>query len=321
MPKKALANKSTHAAKAKWGKGLMIISAIAAHIDQFRPSERLVAKFVLGRPNVVIQMSIADLAVGAQVSEPTIMRFCKALGCLGFMEFKLALVRDLERRKIRVNSVNPSHKGPAGFGQSLFASAIATIEGHGDTLALDKIDEILAWCAVARAVTFVHDGTEALMAKVLVDALLACRLDADEQTGLKLQGHEDGRVIIALRTASGLPDFDDFCRDIIEQKGKIVLFGFHDAPHSLALGTIDVAAPKAGFSEQLVYLALAEALRLGIEARLLRTGAFADAAKDLLQSQREIAYGDARRRDRQSAQPYGALESDVLSTIQLGETA
>jgi RpiR family transcriptional regulator, carbohydrate utilization regulator len=71
----------------------MIIAAIEAHLSALRPSEFLVANFVLGRPSVVVNMSIADIAESCAVSEPTIMRFCKALGCLGFMEFKLGLAK------------------------------------------------------------------------------------------------------------------------------------------------------------------------------------------------------------------------------------
>lgn len=304
----------------------MIITAIEAHMDQLRPSERLVANFVLGRPSVVIHMSIADFAEGATVSEPTIMRFCKALGCMGFMEFKLALARDLERRTFTMNRTNPSVKGPAGFGQALFGRVVTGLEGRGDALALDKIDEILEWCAAARAVTFIHNGTEAFIAKPLVEALLSCRLEASAQCDLTVRGRKDGRVIIALRSTAHITGFDDFCRHIIEQEGKIILIGFDDARHSLALNTNANGQNKSdGFGDNIVYMALAETLRLGIEARLSRRGAFADTATDLLQSQREIAYGDARRRDRQSAEvsigDTAGMKNELLSSAQLGETA
>jgi RpiR family transcriptional regulator, carbohydrate utilization regulator len=300
----------------------MIIAAIEAQMDHFRPSERLVAKFVLGRPSVVIHMSIADFAEGADVSEPTIMRFCKAVGCVGFMEFKLALVRDLERRLFTMNRANPSVKGPAGFGQALFARAIASVEGRGDAIALDRIDDILEWCAVSRAISILHDGSEAVLAQTLVNALLACRLEASGQCDLQVRGRKDGRVVICLKSAQNLVGFDGFCRDVIEQEGKIVQLAFAGPLHSLALTAhAPQDAGSSSISHQLLYLALIEALRLGIEARLSRTGAFADTATDLLQSQREIAYGDARRRDRQSAQISDDRKNEALKSAQLGETA
>ena len=92
------------------------------------------------------------------------------------------------------------------------------------------------------------------------------------------------------------------------------MLGFDNRANSLALTGTGL---QAGFSDQIAYLALAETLRLGIEARLSRTGAFADTATDMLQSQREIAYGDARRRDRQSAQASDDIKSQAKSVVRV----
>ena len=40
-------------------------------------------------------MRIVDLAKKAEVSEPTVVRFCRAVGCHGFQDFKLALAQQL----------------------------------------------------------------------------------------------------------------------------------------------------------------------------------------------------------------------------------
>ena len=294
----------------------MIISAIEANLDQLRPSERLVANFVLGRPSVAIYMSIADLAEQAVVSEPTIMRFCKAVGCKGFMEFKLALARDLDRRTFSMNRTNPAVKGPAGFGQALFARVVGDLVSLGDNLPLDKIDQILEWCGASRAISILHDGSETSLARPIVDGLLACRLEASAQLDVKRSGRHDGRVLIVLRSAQNLTGLEDFCRSVLDQEGKVVLIGFDNVRSSL---TLVAEASRVGFGDRIAYLVLAETLRLGIEARLSRTGAFADTATDLLQSQREIAYGDARRRDRQSAQASADVRLHLKS--EAGESA
>eukprot|EP01036_Dinobryon_divergens_P013149 gene13149-17728_t len=43
-------------------------SQIDSHLAELRPSEQRVARFVLGRPTVMVEMSIADLAERADVS-------------------------------------------------------------------------------------------------------------------------------------------------------------------------------------------------------------------------------------------------------------
>ncbi len=58
------------------------------HIDEnrhlLRKSEHKVADYVAAHPANVIHISIADLAAHCGVSEPTVLRFCRAIGCHGF---------------------------------------------------------------------------------------------------------------------------------------------------------------------------------------------------------------------------------------------
>jgi RpiR family carbohydrate utilization transcriptional regulator len=66
---------------------------IAAIIDRLTPAERKVGELVAADPAAVTGATVASLARGAGVSEPTVIRFCRALGLEGFAELKLSLVR------------------------------------------------------------------------------------------------------------------------------------------------------------------------------------------------------------------------------------
>lgn len=65
---------------------------------RLRPSEQRVAAVVLADPEAAVKSSIAALARSAEVSEPTVMRFCRALDFRGFQDFKLALAQELAAR-------------------------------------------------------------------------------------------------------------------------------------------------------------------------------------------------------------------------------
>ena len=80
-----------HLAPAKAGCLIRIKSAI----ESLKPSERIVADYVLKDPERVVQMSIAELAHDVEVGESTVMRFCRALDYKGYQEFKLRLAQDL----------------------------------------------------------------------------------------------------------------------------------------------------------------------------------------------------------------------------------
>ncbi len=72
-----------------------LFQTIHAQHDQLRKSERKVADYVLAHADQVIHMRIVDLAQEARVSEPTVVRFCRAIDCNGFQNFKLELARYL----------------------------------------------------------------------------------------------------------------------------------------------------------------------------------------------------------------------------------
>ena len=72
-----------------------LIRRIADNRSNLRKSEAKVADFVLANPNDVINMRIVDLASQTEVSEPTVIRFCRAIGFNGFQAFKLQLAQQM----------------------------------------------------------------------------------------------------------------------------------------------------------------------------------------------------------------------------------
>lgn len=75
------------------GKALLL--TIEAARDHLSRSEARVADIILTDPNRAVEMSIAAISKAADVSEPTVARFCKSLGFSGLKEFKLRLARSL----------------------------------------------------------------------------------------------------------------------------------------------------------------------------------------------------------------------------------
>ncbi|NLY13463.1 MAG: transcriptional regulator HexR [Gammaproteobacteria bacterium] len=72
-----------------------LLHHIAQSLSVLRKSEVKVANYVLNDPAAVMHSSMADLATAVGVSEPTIVRFCRAVGCQGFQDLKLKLAQSL----------------------------------------------------------------------------------------------------------------------------------------------------------------------------------------------------------------------------------
>lgn len=72
-----------------------IISIIKQTTTHLRPSERRVADAVLADVNFAVHSANAELARRAGVSEPTVTRFSRAVGCTGVRELKVKLAQSL----------------------------------------------------------------------------------------------------------------------------------------------------------------------------------------------------------------------------------
>ncbi len=74
-------------------------SAILGQVQRARPNltpaERRVADHVLAHPRSVLNDPVAEIARASQVSQPTVIRFCRSLGCEGLSDFKLRLASGL----------------------------------------------------------------------------------------------------------------------------------------------------------------------------------------------------------------------------------
>ena len=79
----------------KRGTGSSILERIRVSQADLSPAERRVANLVLSRPRTMLSDPIVEIARAAEVSQPTVVRFCRTLGCEGLSDFKLRLAASL----------------------------------------------------------------------------------------------------------------------------------------------------------------------------------------------------------------------------------
>jgi glucokinase len=72
-----------------------ILGQIRRSRDSLSPAERRVADHVLAHPRATLNDPIAEIARAASVSQPTVIRFSRSLGCEGLSDFKLRLASSL----------------------------------------------------------------------------------------------------------------------------------------------------------------------------------------------------------------------------------
>jgi DNA-binding MurR/RpiR family transcriptional regulator len=68
-------------------------------IARFSELDYIIYNYVTKHANEVVYMRIRELAEAVHVSPPTILRFCKKVGCDGFSEFKTKLKLYLQQNE------------------------------------------------------------------------------------------------------------------------------------------------------------------------------------------------------------------------------
>lgn len=141
-----------------------LLDRIQAMLDEMRPSEQAVGRFVLRHPNLVISLSFPEIAARAGVSQPTVARFCIAAGFSGYRDFKLRLAQSLANGVPFVHHDVGMQDSMADVGAKVFdrgIAALVTVRNHLDPDALERATKLLA---KARRIEFYGLGNSGIVA-------------------------------------------------------------------------------------------------------------------------------------------------------------
>lgn len=146
-----------------------VLGRIKDQLGALSRAERKVATTVLADVPRAAEESIAKLALRAEVSEPTVTRFCRAIGCKGLREFKLKLAQSLVVGEIYLDAEgDPSPKEadlPAYWTPVLADAhgAVREVERQISPAAIEAA--ALAVAGARQVVTFGLGGSAAILAE------------------------------------------------------------------------------------------------------------------------------------------------------------
>lgn len=142
-----------------------MLAKIKAARDTLRKSEQKVADAVIADPEGSVQSSIHAIATRASVSEPTVIRFCRALDCVGFQQFKLKLAQDLARRGTFFYQNVTSEDTSKELATKLLDGAIASLVQIRDQINEDALDQAIALYEACNRVELYGSGGSAVVAE------------------------------------------------------------------------------------------------------------------------------------------------------------
>jgi RpiR family carbohydrate utilization transcriptional regulator len=142
-----------------------VLEVVRVMLGELRKSDRKVADLILVDPHRILNATVAETALAAGVSEPTVIRFCTAIGCNGFQDFKLRLAQSLALGTPATHSVLLDTDPPEAVVEKIFDYTITSLDWarhHLDKEALKLAINILE---AANSIEFFGFGASGIVAR------------------------------------------------------------------------------------------------------------------------------------------------------------
>ena len=142
-----------------------LVNVITDALPGLNKSERKVAEAILSDPESATGSSIASLAKRANVSEPSVNRFCKRFNTAGFPDFKLKLAKSLVSGVRFVNRNVDPNDAVESYTPKIFDSTINDLALIRDSIDHSVVNAVVDQLIQAKRVYFFGLGTSGSVAR------------------------------------------------------------------------------------------------------------------------------------------------------------
>ena len=165
-----------------------IFSTLQDEKARLSPSESRIADILLNNFEFAVNASIIELAEKADVSPPTVTRFCRRLGCESFSDFKVQLART-SYVGMRYLQPEPKSSNPGDVAQDIITKAQNALFLLHRSLDLAAIEQAAAKLARAGMIyAFGSGGNSSMIANELQNRLFrfGLHVTASSDHGMQL---------------------------------------------------------------------------------------------------------------------------------------
>ena len=137
-----------------------LVSKITADLTRLSEAERKIGEYIIQNPELIPHMTTKELSVKSEVSQATIIRFCKSIGIESYKSFKLALVKDLTLTEVGLTDFSTLQKKDSPY--DLFHKVIqvnkSAIESCANSMDKKELLEAVEAIKVAEKIVFFGVG-------------------------------------------------------------------------------------------------------------------------------------------------------------------
>jgi RpiR family transcriptional regulator, carbohydrate utilization regulator len=276
----------------------MLLSQVEAMREQLRPSERKLADYVLEAPREVLDLAMTDFAARVGVSQPTIARFCRALGFSGFREFKIRLAQSVAGDVPTVYRDVRTDEPAAGVAAKVLDRTIGALIQVRNSLSTDSVAAAIALLADARRIEFYGAGGSGIAALDVQHKFFRLGVPSvaysdphTYTTSAALLGAGD--VVVAISNTGRTKDILDACKSALDGGARVIAITHGNSPlaRMASVGLFanvdedtDIFSPM---TSRVSHLAIGDILAVGVAlARGPQLAEKLAQAKDVLEKRR-----------------------------------
>jgi DNA-binding MurR/RpiR family transcriptional regulator len=156
-----------------------ILARIRELQPDLSPKARQIAKMVVSKAENVIHMSITEVAEACDVSEGSVVAFCRRVGARGFQELKILLARDLIEPVRRIQEDLHDGDDLKAVSDHIFAAHAASLEETRRLMSAETLAQAIVLLRQAQRIEVYGIGSAAPVAQDLSYRLLQFGLPAN----------------------------------------------------------------------------------------------------------------------------------------------
>jgi glucokinase len=255
--------------------GSAILSQIRRVRSELSPAELRVAEHVLAHPHSAVSDPIAEIAKAALVSQPTVIRFCRSMGCEGLSDFKLRLASGLTGTVPITHSQVMHDDSMLELGAKVLGNTASSILQVRSQLNREMIDRATELLINAGRVDFYAIGHYGVVAQDAQFKFLRFGVPSAAYTDPRLQllaagVLKPGDVAVIVSASGRLPELLDVADKVHERGAAVVaITGSHSplarkADAALIVDHVEDVSTHLPMVSRILHLLVIDILAVGV---------------------------------------------------------
>ncbi|MBL8512506.1 MAG: glucokinase, partial [Betaproteobacteria bacterium] len=266
------------------GQGSSVLDRIHQAQTELSPAERRVADLVLSRPRSILNDPISEIARAAEVSQPTVVRFCRSLGCEGLSDFKLRLASSLTGTIPVTHTKVTGEDSAVELGDKVLGNTASAILQTRDMLNRAAIERAIDALMAARRIEFFAYGNYGIVAEDAQYKFLRFGLPANARIDPRLQvlaaeqlSPED--VVVVVSSTGRIAELNAAIEAAISKGAKVIAITASQSPLAkratitIAVDHAEDVATQVPMISRVLYLLVIDILAVGVAMRTGKSGA------------------------------------------------